>query len=116
MSTDITEIKQLQKQLKESRVGYKQLFEEVPCFISIQDKELNIVDANRLHRETFGVGYGDKCYKLYKHREKECVPCTVRQTFTDGEARNHEEVVTSVLGEPRKTSQVGWSLQYTLTI
>jgi PAS domain S-box-containing protein len=98
MSTDITEIKQLQKQFKESQSRYHQLFEEAPCFISIQDKSLSVVDANRRHRETFGVGYGDKCYKIYKHREKECVPCTVRQTFADGEARNHEEVVTSVLG------------------
>jgi len=99
MSTDITEIKQLQKQFKDSQAHYHQLFEEVPCFISIQDDSLSVVDANRLHRETFGVGYGDKCYKLYKHREKECEPCTVRQTFEDGLARYHEEVVTSQSGE-----------------
>ncbi len=98
LSTDITEIKQLQKQFKESQNRYHQLFEEAPCFISIQDKSLSVVDANRRHRETFGVGYGDKCYKIYKHREKECVPCTVRQTFADGEARYHEEVVTSESG------------------
>ncbi|HHI03736.1 MAG TPA: PAS domain-containing sensor histidine kinase [candidate division Zixibacteria bacterium] len=100
MSTDVTEIKQLQKQFKDSQARYHQLFEESPCFISIQDESLNVVDANRLHRETFGVGYGDKCYRLYKHREKECEPCTVRQTFQDGRARNHEEVVTSLSGEP----------------
>ena len=99
MSTDITEIKQLQGQLRESQSRYQQLFEEVPCFISIQDKDLCIVDANRLHRETFGVGYGRKCYEVYKHRSKECLPCTVRQTFQDGKSRNHEEVVTSQTGE-----------------
>jgi signal transduction histidine kinase len=76
------------------------LFEEVPCYISIQDRALSIVDANRLHRETFGVGYGRKCYEVYKHRPKECMPCTVRQTFEDGQPRNHEEVVASQSGEP----------------
>jgi PAS domain S-box-containing protein len=99
MSTDITELKQLQKQLKESQARYAQLFEEVPCFISIQDRDLNIVDANRLHRENFGVGYGRKCYDVYKHRANECMPCTVRQTFADGDPRDHEEVVTSQAGE-----------------
>jgi len=99
MSTDITEIKRLQRQARESQQRYQQLFEEVPCFISIQDKSLRITDANRMHRETFGVGYGEKCYKIYKHREKECTPCTVRQTFSDGSSRNHEEVVTSQSGE-----------------
>ncbi|MCP4570147.1 MAG: PAS domain-containing sensor histidine kinase [FCB group bacterium] len=99
MSTDITQIKQLQTQLQDSQARYQQLFEEVPCFISIQDKDLRITDANRAHREAFGVGYGKKCYKVYKHRTKECLPCTVRQTFADGESRIHEEVVTSQKNE-----------------
>ena len=96
MSTDITILKEFQTQLKDSQRRYRDLFEEVPCFISIQDKDLRIVEANRLHRETFGVGYGHKCYKVYKHRLTECIPCTVRQTFEDGEMKTHEEVVTSV--------------------
>ena len=47
MSTDITEIKVLQKQLGESQARYQRIFEEVPCYISIQDRNLNIVEANR---------------------------------------------------------------------
>ncbi|MBU8933695.1 MAG: PAS domain-containing sensor histidine kinase [candidate division Zixibacteria bacterium] len=99
MSTDVTQLIDLQMDLRTSRRKYRQLFEEVPCFISIQDKDLNITDANRLHRETFGTGYGRKCFEIYKHRDKECLPCTVRQTFANGEPRNHEEVVTSQSGE-----------------
>ncbi len=95
MSTDITEQKLLQRQLRESQEKYKLLFEEVPCYISIQDKDLRIVEANRFHREAFGTKYGDKCYEVYKHREKECMPCIVRETFQDGKTRTHEEVVTS---------------------
>ncbi len=95
MSTDITENKLLQKQLKESQEKYRLLFEEVPCYISIQDQDLNIVEANRLHREAFGTSYGDKCFRVYKHRDKECLPCIVRQTFKTGEVFMHEEVVTN---------------------
>ncbi len=95
MSTDITENKLLQKQLKESQEKYRLLFEEVPCYISIQDNDLNIVEANRLHREAFGTSFGDKCYRVYKHRDKECLPCIVRKTFKSGEVFMHEEVVTS---------------------
>jgi len=100
MSTDITQIKSLQKQLRESQERYRLLFEEVPCYISIQDRDLRIVDANRMHRETFGTSYGGKCYEVYKHRDKECMPCTVRETFKDGLIRTHEEVVTSQDNEP----------------
>ncbi len=99
MSTDITEIKKLQKQLRESQQRYLQLFEEVPCYISIQDHDLHIVDANRKFREDFGVPYGKNCYEVYKHRKEECLNCTVRHTFADGCTYVHEEVVTAASGE-----------------
>jgi PAS domain S-box-containing protein len=95
MSTDITEVKQLQDQFKESQEKYHLLFEEVPCYISIQDKDLRIVEANRLHREAFGTSYGSKCYEVYKHRNSKCEPCIIQETFDDGIVRAHEEVVTS---------------------
>ncbi len=95
MSTDITEIKTLQTQLKESQQKYQLLFEEVPCFISIQDKDLRIVEANRMHKEAFGTSFGSMCYEVYKHRNSKCEPCIIQQTFEDGEVRAHEEVVTS---------------------
>jgi len=99
MSTDVTQLKDLQKELRDSRRKYRQLFEDVPCFISIQDRDLHIIDANRMHRETFGTGYGRMCYEVYKHRTSECLPCTVKRTFEDGLTHCHEEVVTSQAGE-----------------
>ena len=95
MSTDITENKKLQNQFKESQRKFQLMFEEVPCFISIQDKNLRIVEANRLHRETFGTSYGSMCYEVYKHRTSKCEPCIIEQTFKDGLIHTHEEVVTS---------------------
>jgi len=101
MSTDITEIKQLQKQHKESQERHRLIFEEVPCYVSIQDPDMRIIRANRLHREMFGDSYGCKCYKVLKHRSEECVPCVVRETFKTGEINQREEVVTSLDGKQR---------------
>ncbi len=84
MATDITEIKLLQNQLRESRERYRHLFEEVPCYITIQDRDLRIVEANRQFREDFGDVAGSKCYEVYMHRPEECVPCAVKETFQDG--------------------------------
>lgn len=98
MSADVTRIKLLERQLRESQEKYRLLFEEVPCYISIQDRDLRILEANRMHRETFGTSYGSKCYKVYRHRSKECLPCPVRETFTDGKTRTHEEVVATRSG------------------
>jgi PAS domain S-box-containing protein len=99
MSTDITELKILENQLKESKARYQQIFEEVPCYISIQDPDLNIVEINRRFREDFGEDLGCKCYETYKHRDEECLPCPVQATFQDGQVHQSEEVVTSKSGE-----------------
>ncbi len=99
MSTDITAIKDLQRQFRDSQEKYRLLFEEVPCFISMQDRDLRIIEANRQHREAFGTFYGCKCYEVYKRRETECDPCMVRRTFADGQIHIHEEVVTSRKGD-----------------
>ena len=99
ISADITEVKRLERKLKESRQRYRLLFEESPCFISIQDRDLRIVDANRAFRESFGDRPGGKCHEIYKHRDEVCVNCAVQQTFTDGRVHHSEEVVTSLQGE-----------------
>ncbi len=75
----------------------------MPCFISIQDCELGIVDANRRFKESFGRALGRKCYKVYKHRDEQCYPCAVQRTFDDGEVHSSEEVVSSLEGRSINT-------------
>ncbi|HUU00056.1 MAG TPA: PAS domain-containing sensor histidine kinase [Myxococcota bacterium] len=99
MSTDITEMKSLQRQMRESQERYRMLFEEVPCYISIQDRELNIIEANRKFKEDFGSFLGCKCYQVYKHRDRQCLDCTVQETFRDGRVHHSEEVVSSKSGK-----------------
>lgn len=99
MATDITETALVREQLHESQERYRLLFGEVPCYISIQDRNLRIIEANRRFREDFGDLLGSKCYKVYKHRDKECLICPVQQTFQDGQVHHSEEVVTSRQGE-----------------
>jgi len=98
LATDITQIKSLERQMRRSQRRYRLLFDEVPCYISIQDPELRIVEANRAFQEAFGSCLGRKCYEAYKHRSEPCVPCPVQETFEDGEPHTREEVVTSLDG------------------
>ncbi|MBT8398424.1 MAG: PAS domain-containing protein [Gemmatimonadetes bacterium] len=95
MSTDITHIKNLQKLLRASQKRYHTLFDEVPCYISIQDQDLNIIEANKAFIEDFGRALGSRCYEAYKHRNTPCEPCPVQQTLADGISHTREEVVTS---------------------
>ncbi len=101
MSTDITHHTIMERLLRKSQRRYHTLFNEVPCYISIQDRDLNIVDANRAFQENFGNGLGRKCYEAYKHRTEPCAPCPVQETLEDGLSHTTEEVVTSLDGAHR---------------
>ena len=99
MAGDITEIKRLQRELQTSQERYQRIFDEVPCFISIQDRDLRVVEANRRFKEAFGDVVGVQCYELYKHRDEQCLRCPVQETFADGKVHHSEEVVTAKSGQ-----------------
>ena len=98
MVADVTPMKSLEAKLRESRERFRLLFEEVPCYISVQDRELRIVQANRRFQEDFGNYVGAYCYEVYKHRGEPCLQCPVARTFQDGKIHNSEEVVTALSG------------------
>ena len=93
MHTDIGEVKRLEALLRRSQERLAQLFEEVPCFITVQGPDRIIQHANRKFRETFGDPVGKNCFKMYKHRDEQCLVCPMQQTFETGESREHEEVL-----------------------
>ena len=98
MHTDISSVKELKHRLIRSRGRLAELFEEVPCYLSVQGPDLVIQNANRAFRETFGPCVGEQCYRVYKHREEQCLVCNAHKVFADGKQREHEEVVTSADG------------------
>lgn len=98
MHTDISESKRLQEQLAHSRHRLAQLFEEVPCYLSVQGPDRIIQHANRRFRETFGPAIGEPCFRIYKHRDEQCIVCNAQTAFRDGAPFEHEEVVVSADG------------------
>ncbi len=76
-----------------------QLFEEVPCYISVQDRNLRITAANKRFKHHFSSRIGEFCYEIYKHRTSPCPECPVQETFHDGKVHSTEEIVTSKFGK-----------------
>jgi PAS domain S-box-containing protein len=100
MHTDIREVKQLQQELQRSKEQFAQLFEEVPCFITVQGPDRAIRHANRRFRETFGLdSVGRACFEMYKHREEQCLVCPSQKTFETGRSQHHEEVLVAANGD-----------------
>jgi len=78
---------------------YRKYFEEMPCFVSIQDRDMKIVGCNRLCRESFGGKAGEYCYEVYKGRMQKCDSCPVEETFLTGKPQQSEEMVKTLKGE-----------------
>jgi histidine kinase len=70
---------------------YQKLFEEAPCYITVQDRDLKLIRYNREFAERFSPEPGDFCYEAYKGRSERCEACPVLRTFEDGQPHYSEE-------------------------
>ena len=85
------EIGKQQRELNKQRDEYQNLFELVPCLITIQDRNFRLIRCNRHFLERFSAQVGDPCYHAYKGKEDICDPCPVKRTFEDGKPHYGEE-------------------------
>ncbi|MGD8393858.1 MAG: PAS domain-containing protein [Candidatus Eiseniibacteriota bacterium] len=108
MSTDVTELKNLQRELEQSRRDFKRLFEAVPCHICVLDRDLRIIGANRLYQQDFDVTPGRRCFEVCKHAPEPCPDCLVAHTFEDGRIHSSEETLTT--GDGRQLDLVVHSM------
>ncbi|MCP3873427.1 MAG: response regulator [Desulfobacteraceae bacterium] len=83
-------VKEKTQKLGESEKRYIQLFNESPSYITIQDKNLNIVETNKIFKDHFSYKKGRACYQIYKGRTSHCPDCPVQKTFKDGKSHTAE--------------------------
>lgn len=96
--TDITQRKELEYRLHESLSRFHNLFDTVPCYISVQNRDFRILEANERFKESFGPRTGEHCYEVYKGRHDRCPECPVALTFDDGRTHTGEHVLTDQAG------------------
>ena len=64
-------------------LGYRGIIDLLPCYLSIQDPNMNILFTNENFRKDFGEGVGSPCHVAYKGSDDLCDACPVRETFED---------------------------------
>lgn len=92
MITDITETEQI-------RAEHQLLFDQVPCHITIIDRNMRIVKTNEKFRETFGELEGKYCFEAFKGLNRRCSECTAQQSFEDGQTHTDHHVWKTGDGE-----------------
>jgi len=93
-------IKEKQAELNKQIDEYQNLFEIVPCIITVQDRNYKLIRYNREFAEKFNPNPGDYCYYAYKGRKEKCEICPVEKTFEDGMSHFSEESGLNKDGEP----------------
>jgi len=93
------EIEVKEQVLNEQRREYQQLFESVPCLITVQNEALELLQFNRAFEELFHPKIGDLCYHAYKNRSEPCDNCPVMETFRDGKSHNSEQSGVTKTGQ-----------------
>jgi histidine kinase len=85
------EIAKNQMKLNRQRDEYVQLFERVPCLITVQDRNYNLLRYNKEFSDRFDPEPNERCYHAYKGRSEKCERCPVEWTFADGKSYSTEE-------------------------
>jgi len=80
-----------QADLNAQRDEYQNLFEHVPCLITVQDRNFRLLRYNHVFAKSFNPRPGDFCFHAYKGRSEKCPVCPVEKTFEDGLSHFGEE-------------------------
>jgi signal transduction histidine kinase len=101
LCVNLSRMEELRNTLAETQHHYQQLFDEVPCYISVLDEDLRVRAANKRFKEDFGDPAGGCCYRVFKQREAPCTDCPALMTFEDGLPRQSESAVQTRDGAMR---------------
>ncbi|SDB37868.1 Response regulator containing CheY-like receiver, AAA-type ATPase, and DNA-binding domains [Desulfonatronum thiosulfatophilum] len=101
IAVDISEMRRLQDELSRTQRKFERFFNTVPCAITVQDKNLQVVESNASFRKDFGEPQCRPCHQLYKRSDEPCTDCPVLATFEDQSPHQYETVVTTRGGENR---------------
>ena len=103
------------RRLKDSADGTRQMpdslqqvLEHLPCYVSVFDKDLRIIEANSYFIENFGEPNGRHCYRVCKQQTEPCPECPVKKTFARGKSCQHETEFITRDGSTRKV--LVWTL------
>ncbi len=85
--SDLTQHKLLELALRSSKEQWEHTFDAIADIITIQDKDMHIIRANKAAHDFFQVEYGELngkyCYELFAGTSEPCPECPLLATLQD---------------------------------
>ena len=94
---DVTDHKQTEEALRKSNEKLDAMLRSIGDHMSMMDKDLNIVWANKTAKKVFGNDIvGKKCFEAYHGKKAPCepYPCLTLKAFQDGKV--HEQEIEAI--------------------
>ncbi|MEW6262617.1 MAG: response regulator [Thermodesulfobacteriota bacterium] len=82
---------------------FKDLFNDMPCCLTVLDRDWRMIAVNHRSREDFNAEPGGLCYEAFKKQDHPCPDCPAARTFEDGSPR---QIETTLITRTGRTSQV----------
>jgi PAS domain S-box-containing protein len=73
--------------------GGVRFFNEMPCFVSIHDRDLKVLAVNPLYRERLGDRVGSRSWEIYAEGGDPARMCPVGLTFESGQVQRRRETL-----------------------
>lgn len=90
IATDITDRKRAEEALEAERTRFYSVLEDLPAVVSLRDRDLKVVYANRLFREIYGDPTGRRCYETVAGRTAPCETCRLLEVFNGSSVQTWE--------------------------
>jgi len=78
---------------------FQALLQSVTDYVIAINRNHQIIMANDLFKNKFGMHPGDNCFRLLKDRDEKCEHCLVEKSFQDGQSHWSEETVVTREGK-----------------
>jgi len=82
------------KALRESEEKLTAILTGIGDFITMQNKDLDIIWTNQAIKDIWGDVIGKKCYEVYKGYDTCCPECTAEKVFNEGKTSFSEGMIT----------------------
>ena len=85
--------------LARERDLYETMFESMPCYAVLLDRDLHLLWSDRAFKRDFAGRQGSTCHEIFREQDAPCSDCIALKTFQDGGVYDTEQTVTTAQGE-----------------
>lgn len=101
------EVRNLREELRSTQQRYQQLFDEVPCYVAVLDRQYRITALNRRFKKNFHAETGTDFFDVFSTWARSESRCPIRKTLADGKQHQSEMLLNTRDG--RRHNMLIWT-------